>query len=368
LIRVLNIISDSNIGGAGRVLLNYLRCADRSRFETLAAVPRGSLLKAPLEELGGIVYEVDGLAERSLHPADVHTISLLLRQLRPDVVHTHGALSARIAAKRCGVPAIVMTKHCPAHRGGMLSRSAHRAVDTCLTDAVVAVSEAVGRQLREAGTPERLIHVISNGIVPSETSDTAGDALRERLGLDAGRLWVGVAARMEPVKGVDLFLDAALQLAKRRGDLCFAVFGTGSEAERLREQAEPLGDAVRFCGFVDEIEQALALLDVVVVPSREEAFCLTAAEALSTGTPVAAFDVDGVGEVVRNEETGLLAPAGDTAALARAVERLVDDAELRRRLGENGKRLVRERFTAEAMARTLEALYEQTLAAKGRTV
>ena len=102
MIRVLNIISDSNIGGAGRVLLNYLRCADRSRFEVLTAVPRGSLLKAPLEALGGTVYEVDALAERSWHPKDVGTLARLLRRLRPDVVHTHGALSARLAAKRCG--------------------------------------------------------------------------------------------------------------------------------------------------------------------------------------------------------------------------------------------------------------------------
>ena len=62
MIRVLNIISDTNIGGAGRVILNYLNSTDRDQFETLVAVPRGSLLKAPLEEAGALVYEVDGIA------------------------------------------------------------------------------------------------------------------------------------------------------------------------------------------------------------------------------------------------------------------------------------------------------------------
>ena len=106
MIRVLNVISDTNIGGAGRVLLNYLHCSDRTSFETMAAVPRGSLLKAPLEDAGARVYEVDGMADRSFHRADVGALAALFRQVRPDLVHTHGCLSGRIAAKRCHVPAV----------------------------------------------------------------------------------------------------------------------------------------------------------------------------------------------------------------------------------------------------------------------
>ncbi|MBR0312426.1 MAG: glycosyltransferase, partial [Oscillospiraceae bacterium] len=110
MIRVLNVISDSNIGGAGRVLLNYLQYADRSRFETMIAVPRGSLLCEPLRELGGVVHEVDGLAERSYHKDDVRTLMELIRKVDPDIVHTHGALSGRIAGRRCG-KAVIYTRH-----------------------------------------------------------------------------------------------------------------------------------------------------------------------------------------------------------------------------------------------------------------
>ena len=88
MIRVLNIISDTNIGGAGRVLLNYLRYSDRSRFETLVALPRGSLLKGPLEEAGGLVREVDGIADRSYHRDDVKVLRKLIAQERPALVHT----------------------------------------------------------------------------------------------------------------------------------------------------------------------------------------------------------------------------------------------------------------------------------------
>ena len=71
MIRVLNIISDTNIGGAGRVILNYLRYTDKSKFETLVAIPKGSLLKKPLEEADVTIYEVEGMADRSFHKDDV---------------------------------------------------------------------------------------------------------------------------------------------------------------------------------------------------------------------------------------------------------------------------------------------------------
>ena len=110
MIRVLNIISDTNIGGAGRVILNYLRYTDQSKFETMVAIPRGSLLKQPLEETGVTVYEVDGLADRSFHKDDVKTLCELIKRVKPDLVHTHGALSGRIASRFSGVPVKVCSE------------------------------------------------------------------------------------------------------------------------------------------------------------------------------------------------------------------------------------------------------------------
>ena len=102
--RVLNILSDTNVGGAGRVILNYLRYSDTSRFETLVVLPRGGLLKPPLEEAGARVLEVEGIADRSFHRNDVRLLKGLLRREKPDLVHTHGCLSGRIAAKACRIP------------------------------------------------------------------------------------------------------------------------------------------------------------------------------------------------------------------------------------------------------------------------
>lgn len=83
------------------------------------------------------------------------------------------------------------------------------------------------------------------------------------------------------------------------------------------------------------------------------------------GTPVAAFDVDGVGEVVRDGETGILAPAGDTAALAECIARVLDDGALREKLSERGREVMRTEFSAQTMADKTLALYEELLKKKG---
>lgn len=365
--KVLFVLTDNNIGGAGRWLLNTLRCTDRSRYLPQVLVPEGSLLRARVTALGAQTLTVAGMRDSSWDKPALRGMTELFRREKPDIVHVGASLTARIAARRAGVPVLVMTKHCAAAPCSLPLRAAHGAVDTLLTDKVIAVSNAVGEQLVRAGTPRGRVAVICNGIERKAPYDAAAqEALRAGLGFDREHLWVGVAARLEEVKGVDRFLTAARQVLAARDDVRFAVFGIGSQEQALRCQAADLGDRVRFLGFCDEIERSLALLDVAVVPSRSEAFCLSAAEALSMGTPVAAFDVDGVGEVVRDGETGLLAPAGDCAALAAAIIRLLDEPALREQLGRQGRELVLREFTAEAMTRKTEALYEELLARKGK--
>ena len=366
--KVIHVLTDNNIGGAGRWLLNELRCTDRTKYDVSVLLPEESLLRVRVEELGFRLLDVPGMRDSSWDKHSLAGMTALFKKEKPDVVHVGASLTARIAARRAHVGALVVTKHCPAGPGGsVLARSERAALDGLLADRIIAVSRAVGEQLVRGGTPKNKITVIYNGIMPAAPYEGAArDSLRECLGFDREHLWVGIAARLEEVKGVDLFLDAARRLLAERDDVRFAVFGTGSQEEKLRALAAGLGGRVRFMGFCDEIEQALGLLDVAVVSSRGEAFCLSAAEALSMGTPVAAFDVDGVGEVVRNGETGLLAPAGNTAALAAQIGRLLDDPALRVRLGEQGRALVLREFTAAKMARKTEALYDMLLGKKGK--
>ena len=145
MIKVLNIISDTNIGGAGRVLLNYLQYDNRTDFETAVAVPKGSLLAQPLRDLGAAVYEVEGMVDRSYHKDDVKVLMDLIREVDPDIVHTHGALSGRIAGRRCG-KVVIYTRHSafpvPAKLKYPPGRWVNKLVNEFFADHIIAVSPA----------------------------------------------------------------------------------------------------------------------------------------------------------------------------------------------------------------------------------
>lgn len=95
---ILQVISDTNIGGGGRSLLNYLSCQDRSQFQSQVVLPRGSALKGPVEALGVPVHEIDAMADRSMDLSAVAPLRRVIRAGGPGSVHTHGSMSARMAA------------------------------------------------------------------------------------------------------------------------------------------------------------------------------------------------------------------------------------------------------------------------------
>lgn len=117
MIRVLQIISDTNIGGGGRSLLSYLQYYDRSRFHMEVALPRGSALADRVRVLDVPTHEIDAMADRSMDLSAVAPLRRVIRAVDPDLVHTHGSMSARMAARLCGKK-VIYTKHCVFPRGG----------------------------------------------------------------------------------------------------------------------------------------------------------------------------------------------------------------------------------------------------------
>lgn len=365
MIKVLNIISDTNIGGAGRVILNYLRCADRSRFETWIALPRGSLLKPPLEEAGGRVLEVDGINDRSYHREDVKALTALLRDARPDIVHTHGCLSGRIAAKKCRIP-VVYSRHSafpvPARLKYPPGRWVNRLVNEHYADRIIAVSPATRDNLTEAGVSPKKITVVMNGVSPvPRTSPEERAALRQELSIPAHHIVFGILARLEDYKG-HLCLVEAVRLLKERGRENFTVLAAGTgpfegELSRAVEQAGA-GDRLRLLGFRSDVPALLNILDVQLNCSYgTEATSMALLEGMSLGLPTIASDYGGNPWVVENGQSGLLFPSRNAAALAGAMERLMDEPSAREEMGRRARAIYETRFTGEVFAQATENIY-----------
>jgi len=363
--RILNIISDTNIGGAGRVILNYLNYTDRSRFETLVAVPRGSLLKEPLEKAGAKVYEVDGMADRSYHKDDVKLLQTLIREVKPDLVHTHGALSGRIAAKRCHVP-VVYSRHSafpvPAKLRYPPGRWVNKLVNEHYADRIIAVSPATRDNLTDGGISPKKITVVMNGVAPVErTSPEERAQLRSQLNIPEGCVVFGILARIEDYKG-HLYLVEAARLLKERGVTGFRVLiaGTGAFEKEVAQAIakDQVGDVVNMLGFRSDVAQLLGALDVQLNASYgTEATSLALLEGMSLGLPTVASDYGGNPWVIKDGEEGLLFPSRNAADLADAMERLIRDGALREAMGRRALERFQREFTGEVFARNTEKIY-----------
>jgi phosphatidylinositol alpha-1,6-mannosyltransferase len=186
--------------------------------------------------------------------------------------------------------------------------------------------------------------------------DTTG--VRERYGLDPGR-WLLSVARLSRHKGVDTALKALATMAGRYADLRYAVVGSGEELDALEEEARQLGvgDRVRFLTEVPDRDLP-ALYNVAEVylgvsrlmEQRVEGFGISIAEASACGVPVVAGRSGGIPEAVRDGETGFLVDAERPDAVAEAVGRLLDDRELRLRLGAAGRRAVETYYNWDRVA------------------
>ncbi len=199
--------------------------------------------------------------------------------------------------------------------------------------------------------------VVGNGVDASEFACVAG--------YDHPRRYLLCVASFVPLKGQDVLLRAFAEVRRRHPALDLLFAGGGRTRPRCESLCRQLGleGAVRFLGVrpAGEVRRLLAGAEIVIAPSRWEAFGLVLLEAMAAGRPVIASRVGGVPEVVEDFETGLLVPPDDPSALADAIGRLLDDATLGARLGRCGRE-VAERCSWEAIARRYVAAYEEARA------
>ncbi len=185
---------------------------------------------------------------------------------------------------------------------------------------------------------------------------------------------VATVGRLDPWKGHEVFLEAAAVVLERHPTCVFAVIGDvlfdsvrrrfGDRRQQMERRAKELGvaDRVRFLGQRTDVPRLLGAVDVLVHPSREpEPFGRSVAEAMAASVPVVASRIGGIPEIVTDGENGLLVPAGDAAALAEVISKLLGDDSLRARLAAAGRAVARDRFSIEAHVEAVQRVYEELL-------
>ena len=299
-IKVIEVSSDTNIGGAGKCLLTLLENFDYNTFDVKVVLPKNSLLKPHIDKMNIPVIEVDGIADKSLDFAAVKKLRMIFKRERPDIVHTHASMSARIAAKQAGAK-VVYTRHSVFEPSKKISRGIGKVINGMINnhyaDSIIAVAEAAKDNLTDTGVKESKIKVILNGVdglTPVSTDEKR--IIKERFNLPDGYKAVSIVARLEDIKGHDYFIEAADRLLQKGIKARFYIAGTGSYEKHLKEKVKSMNrqEQIIFTGFISDVDKLMSITDVQANASfGTEATSLALLEGMSLGIPAVVSDFGG---------------------------------------------------------------------------
>lgn len=386
-IRVLHVITRMIVGGAQENTLFTAAIQTKNpRYDVTLLTgiddgPEGDLHDTARAQ--GVRLEIEPLLVRPIRPiTDLRAFLRLRSYMRDgkfDIVHTHSSkagILGRMAARSARVPIIVHTLH------SLVFHEYEKAWKNTLyialkklcapwTHSFISVNQKTldGALAQGIGTPEKHIKIFS-GMDLAPFLDVAASLspaqAKAKAGIPETALVVGKVARLFPLKGHDLFMEAAAKIAAERPDVHFLLVGGGILRDALEAQAKRLGilDRVHFSGLVrpEQVPALIQAMDVVIHSSLREGIARVIPQAGAVGKPVVTFDMDGAPEVIQNGVSGYLAPPQDTTEMARRVVELLSSEAERERMGREGQKFAKENYSAELMVARINAVYEKLLA------
>ncbi len=350
--KILYILPFMNLGGTEVHTVELIK-GIRSEYDVLVAGPEGaglSLLegnKIPHTKLPGLT------------PFNVrlykNLLTSIMRDYKPDLVHIQGRYEPAFFTKRAfpSTP-VIITCHGYGNSIALWDYKLTATTGNRWADKIIAVCNNDKEVLVKLGLDPRKVTLIYNGVSSIED--------RKYLPQFDG-LKIGTIASLIKRKGINYLIEAVELITKKFRDVGLFIIGEGEERKRLESLVEKLKIKrhIFFLGGLPFARSYINNFDIFVLPSLFESLPVSIIEAYAEKKPVIASKVGGIPELVIDEETGILVPPKDSKALASAIERLIEDEQLRERLGENGyNRFIRE-FTFKVMVEKTRMVYKDIL-------
>ena len=373
---LVSIVSESTLGGVARQLELIAREIPKRGIELhmILSCERQPDYVKTIESFraSGMQVDIVPMARKPSPFADLRAlgrIRSILKSRNPALVHTHSSkagILGRRAASSLGIPCL-HTPHVFAFEWEsgirkLMYRSLER-LAARWSAGIVALSEQQRQAMVANGIchPER-VHLIPNGIScaafpPASEEDRI--AARARFNVSPEAPVIGVAARLEPQKGMGNFLRAAASIHGKHPDVVFLIAGVGSMGEECRRRAAELGidGAVRLCGEVTDILGFYHALDCFMLASLWEGLPYAILEAMACQLPVISTRSFGCEGLISDGETGIAVDLDDVDGLAIAADRILTDSALGAKLGQQARRVVEADFSLNQWADDLAALY-----------
>ena len=372
--RITHLTASTFYGGPERQMLGLAEALPphaETRFLSFAECGRGEEFVAVARDRG---FPARTLTHDTPHlRAAVREVAAELRDSSADVLICHGYkanILGRLAARRVGVPAVAVSRGWTWE--GLKMRAYTRLDKWHLRamDHVVSVSEGQAAKVRACGVPpERMTTIRNSARLAAFTEPDAAYCTKlfnQFTPSDGVERVVVAAGRLSPEKGFGVLIDAAAEVCANDPGVGFVLFGEGDERAALEAQVAARGLTRRFRmpGFTPDLDRYLPCADVVALSSFTEGLPNVLLEASAAGVPVVGTAVGGVPEVIADGETGYVVPPGDAAELAGRLSQLLDDRDLRRAMGDAGRRRMQTQFTFESQAEAYLQLFDRLLGLK----
>jgi glycosyltransferase involved in cell wall biosynthesis len=389
-VKVLHLITHLGVGGATDNTLMTVAGHRRDRYEVhlaagvLSADDNYAEWGERAEASADALFYLPDL-RRDVTPLQefkaIRALVKLIREQKYDIVHTHcskAGFLGRIAARRAGCPIVVHTCHAFGWQVAgsapksllrrWLSSAARRVFfemdryAATLSDSLITVSDLNKDMAVEVGlAPLEKFTTIHSGIDLSAGDRAAGrNELCESLDLDPARPILGTVGRLATQKDPVMFVQAAKLVLGRRPDVQFVMIGNGPLEVEVRD-AIGGESAIRMLGHREDVRELLTLLDAFILSSRWEGLGRALTEAVGTGIPVAATEVDGIPELITHGVTGRLSPPGDPRRLAENILWILEHRDEALEMAARAQTKVLDEWGADQMVKQIEALYEQLL-------
>ncbi len=363
------------MGGLERVIQTIALGLDPAKYDLhVWCLARGGVIAEDLMRRG-VPVRILGLASY-YNPLRLGDLARMIDQERFDIVHTHGYFAgtfARLALLLRRGPAVIHHIHTTDQR----FKARNRRMEAFLSrrsDRVVCVSRAVGRFAAEnLGVAPQKIRVVHNTAFaePDHSAARAGTAHDILSRLSPGDFMVLSIASLTPNKGHEVLLSALAELAPRHEQIKSVIVGEGAGRQALETRIGEmgLGSRVMLAGVRQDVLPFLQRADVVVLCTvGREGLSVALIEGAAAGRPLVGSDIGGIPEVIEHGENGYLFRPGDSRELARSLERLVNDPDLRLRMGQRSRSLYQERFSRETMIGQIEQIYDEVLQGRAHAV